>query len=121
VDRWPLRPHRVRPRRSQCALPEGALISPSSGSPVGPFVERSRKLSVPVSMMWALKVSRIDDGRHQPGIADHLTPLGERQVGGGSHRGLLLPLGEDLEHQLCPSSVELHVAEFVKAQQVERP
>ena len=83
------------------------------------FVERSRKLSVPVSMMWALKVSRSTMAATRPGVADHLTPLGERQVGGGGHRGLLLPLGEDLEHQLCPSGVELHVAEFVKAQQVE--
>ena len=58
VDRWPLRPHRVRPGRSQRRSARRCADQLFGRVPRLALVERSRKLSVPVSMMWALKVSR---------------------------------------------------------------
>ena len=83
------------------------------------LVERRRKLSVPVSMMWALKVSRSTMAATSRGSPITWPHSENGQIRGRGHRRLLLALGQDLEQQLSPSGVELDVAELVEAQQVE--
>src|SRR5215469_17872206 len=45
--------------------------------------------------------------------------FGERFVGGDGDRGALLSLGENLEKEFGAAPVEFHIAQFVKADQVD--
>ena|SRR5438105_3929096 len=70
-------------------------------------------------MMWALKVTRSTMAATRRGSAITWPPLAEGQVRGDGDAGFLLAFGEDLEQQLRAATVELDVAQFVEAQQVE--
>jgi len=61
----------------------------------------------------------IDDGGDEAWVRDHGAPLAEGKVAGGSDGGFLFAFGDDLEQQLGAAGVELDVAEFVEAEQVE--
>ena len=74
---------------------------------------------MPVSMMWALKVTRSTMADDEAGVGDDLAPFAERKIRCQSDRGLLFAFGEDLKQQLGAAGVELDVAEFVEADQVE--
>ena len=74
---------------------------------------------VPVSRMWALKVTRSTMAATSRGSGNDGAPLGERQVRGDRDRGAFLAFGDDLEQQLGASGVDLDVAELVEQQQVE--
>jgi hypothetical protein len=63
----------------------------------------------------------IDDRRDETWVGEHRPPLGERQVGGDRDGGSFFSFGDDLEQQLCSAWVDLDVAEFVEAEQVEPP
>src|SRR5215472_4158996 len=46
-------------------------------------------------------------------VAEHLDPLGERQVGGDDGRAALVALGQQIEQQLAASALKWNEAEFV--------
>jgi len=82
------------------------------------LVARSRKLSVPVSMMWALNVTRSTMAATRRGSGMTVP----HSLKGGcwpGRRWPFLAFGEDLEQQLGAAGIELHVAELVHAEQVE--
>lgn len=60
----------------------------------------------------------VDDGGAESGVGEGLAPAGEGVVGGDDDGVLLLAFGEDLEEEFGAAAVELHVAEFVDAEQV---
>ena len=70
-------------------------------------------------MMWGVEGDAVDDRGDEAGVGNDLTPLAERQVGGDGDGGFLFSFGEDLEEELAAAAVELDVAEFIEAQQVE--
>ena len=106
----------VQPGGGQRRPPEGALISPCPCASVA----QPEALGAGLDDV-GVEGQPVDDGRHQARIGDDLAPLAERQVGGGGHRGLLLPLGQDLEQQLRAAGVELDVAELVEHNRSRRP
>ena len=59
----------------------------------------------------------VDDGGDEAGVGDDGAPLAEREVGGHSDGGSFFPLGQNLEEQLAAPTVELDVAQLVKAEQ----
>ncbi len=61
----------------------------------------------------------VDDGGAESGVGEGLAPAGEGVVGGDGDGVLLLAFGEDLEEEFGAAAVELHVAEFVDAEQVD--
>jgi hypothetical protein len=58
-------------------------------------------------------------GRAEPRVGEGLLPLGERRVGGDRDRASFLAFGEDLEQQFGSGLVEVEVAQFVQAEQVD--
>ena len=54
-----------------------------------------------------------------PFALEHLRPFGEREVAGDQRAASFVPVGEQLEQQLGPHTVERDVAQFVADQQVE--
>ena len=61
----------------------------------------------------------VDDRGDQAWVGEHAAPLGERQVRSDRDRCPFLPLGDDLEQQLCAARVDLDVAELVEQEQVK--
>jgi hypothetical protein len=61
----------------------------------------------------------VDDRGDEPRVREHRAPLAERQVGGDRNRGTFFAFGDDPEQQFCSAWVDLDVAEFVEAEQVE--
>ena len=84
--------------------------------PVVVLLVRSREDRVPVSRMWALKVTRSTIAATRRGSGKTVPPFAERQVGPDRDRGSFLSLGEDLEEQLGAAGVDLDVAELVEKQ-----
>jgi hypothetical protein len=74
---------------------------------------------VPVSRMWALKVTRSTMAATRRGVGDDGAPLAEWEVAGQRDAGLFFSFGEDLEQRLGASGVELDKGELVEAEQVE--
>ena len=74
---------------------------------------------MPVSRMWALKVTRSTIAATRRGSGNTVAPFGERQVGGDRDRGSFFAFGDDLEQQFGAAWVDLDVAEFVEAEQVQ--
>src|SRR5271169_3180333 len=61
----------------------------------------------------------VDDGGAEPGVGEGGCPLGEGGVGGDRDGGAFFSFGEDLEQQFGTAAVELEVAQFVQAEQVD--
>ena len=61
----------------------------------------------------------VDDGGAEPRVGEGLGPAGEGLVGRDRDGRLLLALGQDLKEQLGAAAVQLHVPEFVDAQQID--
>ena len=55
----------------------------------------------------------VDDGRDQPGVGEHRSPLTERQICGQPDGGPFLPLGDDLEQQFRSSGVDFDLSDLV--------
>ena len=55
----------------------------------------------------------VDHRRGDGGLAEDLSPAGERQVGGQDDRGLLVSGGDELEEQVGRFGVEGDVADLV--------
>ncbi|MEZ5141807.1 MAG: hypothetical protein R2726_04720 [Acidimicrobiales bacterium] len=74
---------------------------------------------VPVSMMWALKVSRSMTAATRRASVMIWPHSLNGEVGRDGHGCSFVSFGEHLEQQLGAAAVELDVAELVDAQQVE--
>ena len=61
----------------------------------------------------------VDDRGAEPWVGEGGGPFGECGVGGDRDRGAFLAFGEHLEQQLSAAPVELEVAQFVEAEQVD--
>jgi len=61
----------------------------------------------------------VDDGGDQAWVGEHAAPFAEGQVGGDRDGGAFFAFGDDLEEQFGAAGVDLDVAEFVEAEQVE--
>jgi hypothetical protein len=61
----------------------------------------------------------VDDGSTQPRVGEGGCPLGEGGVGRDRDGGAFFAFGEDLEQQLGAAPVQLEVAQFVQAEQVD--
>ena len=61
----------------------------------------------------------VDDRGAEPRVGEGAGPFGERGVRRDRDRGAFLAFGEDLEQQLGAAAVELQVAQFVEAEQVD--
>ena len=61
----------------------------------------------------------VDDGGDEAGVGDDGASFAEGEVGGDGDAGFLFAFGEDLEEEFAAAGVELDVAEFVEAEQVE--
>lgn len=70
-------------------------------------------------MIWALKVSRATTAATRRASVTIWPYLSGRQVRGDGHRRAFPALGENLEQQLGPMDVELHIAELVETEQVD--
>ena len=55
----------------------------------------------------------VEHGDGHLGIAEHLGPVGECQVGGDQQRGVLVELADQVEQQLATGLAEWQVAEFI--------
>ena len=69
-----------------------------------------RQLSLPVSMMsqWWVSRSSMDFG-----VAEHLRPIGECQIGGDQQRGVFVEFADQVEQQLAARLAERQIAEFI--------
>jgi hypothetical protein len=72
---------------------------------------------VPVSRMWALKVTR--STMAATWVGEHGAPFAERQVGGDRDGGSFFAFGDDLEQQFGAAGVDLDVAQLVQAEEIE--
>jgi hypothetical protein len=61
----------------------------------------------------------VDDGGDQAGVGEDGAPFTEGQVGGDGDAGPFLAFGDDLEEEFGAAGVDLDVAEFVEAEQVQ--
>jgi transposase len=61
----------------------------------------------------------VDDGGAEPGIGEGLGPAGKRVVGRDRDGGFLLAVGEHLEQQFRAALIELHIAQFIDAKQID--
>ncbi len=61
----------------------------------------------------------VHDGCGQAGVGERVAPFAERGVGRTGDGGALFTGGDDLKEQLSTAGVEVDVADFVQAQQVE--
>ena len=55
----------------------------------------------------------IEHGGRHFGVAEHLRPIGEGQIGGDQERRVLIELADQVEQQLAAGLTERQVAEFV--------
>ena len=55
----------------------------------------------------------IEHGGGHLGVAEHLRPVGESEVGGNQQRGVFVELADEMEQQLPAGLAERQVAEFV--------
>ena len=55
----------------------------------------------------------IEHGGGHLGVAEHLRPIGEGEVGGDQQRGVLVEFADQMEQQLAAGLAEREVAEFV--------
>ena len=67
----------------------------------------------------------VEHGRRHFGVAEHLRPIGEGEIGGDQQRGVFVELADQMEQQLAAGLAERKIAEFVDddeivAQQVLR-
>jgi len=61
----------------------------------------------------------VDDGGDEAGVGEDGAPFAEGQVGGDGDGGAFFAFGDDLEEQFGSPGVDVDVAEFVEAEQVE--
>ena len=73
---------------------------------------------MPVSMMWALKVTRSTMAATRRGSGEHGAPFADGQVGGDRDGGPFFAFGDDLEEQFGSARVDLDVSEFVSRRRV---
>jgi hypothetical protein len=78
---------------------------------------RSRLGVVPVSKMWALKVTRSTIAATRRG-SGNAVPHSEKGRAVDGEGGAFFAFGEDLEQQLSTSGVHLDVAEFLSQESV---
>ena len=91
-------------------LGDSALMLPRGGGPAG----RGSGLDDGASAG-----EPVNDGRSESRVGEGSRPVGEGCVRGDRDGAVLLPLNQDLQKQLCASTVEFHVSEFVEHQQVD--
>jgi hypothetical protein len=80
-----------------------------------------RPLSLPVSMMSQWCVSRSSMAVVILGVAEHLRPVGEGQIGSDQQRRILMELADQVEQQLAAGLAERQVAEFVRHTHPAKP
>ncbi len=55
----------------------------------------------------------IEHGGGHLGVAEHLGPIGEGEIGGDQQRGVLVELADQMEQQLTAGLAERQIAQFV--------
>jgi hypothetical protein len=60
----------------------------------------------------------VEHGGGHLGVAEDLGPIGEGEVGGDQHRGVLIELADQVEQQLSAGLAERQIAEFVDDDQI---
>lgn len=73
---------------------------------------------MPVSMMWALNVTRSTMAATSLGSA-RTVRFAEGEVGAGGDAGSFFAFGDDLKEEFGATAVDLDVAELVEQQQVQ--
>ena len=58
----------------------------------------------------------IEQRRSELFVAEHLDPLGERQIGGDDGRAPFITLGQQIEQQLAAGALERHEAQLIDDQ-----
>ena len=61
----------------------------------------------------------VDDGCGESGVGEGGAPFGEGCVGGAGDGGSFFAGGDDLEEEFGAAGVEVDVAKFIKAEQVQ--
>ena len=67
----------------------------------------------------AMMCEPIKQGRGHLGINKNSRPLGEREVGGNHHAGLLVELGEQVKQQRAPGLTKRQIPQLVKDDQID--
>ena len=60
----------------------------------------------------------IQHGGGHPGIAEHLWPIGESQIGRDQQRGVFVQFADQVEQQLATRLAEWQVAQFVDGDEI---
>ena len=60
----------------------------------------------------------IEHGGGHPGIAKHLRPIGEGQIGRDQQRGVFVQFADQMEQQLAARLAEWQVAQFVDGDEI---
>ena len=61
----------------------------------------------------AVVIETVEQGGCHLGVAEHLRPIGESQIGGDQQRGVLIEFADQVEQQLSAGLTERPVAELV--------